>query len=81
MEAKKQEQNPNPHEVISLYKVSILDNPLVHPRTRERIMEKKDDPAIQRQYFNNWSASSDELFKPNVIDEIHDIKNPNYLKQ
>jgi hypothetical protein len=58
IEAKKQiETNTsNPYETISLYEVTINDNPLVHPKTRERIMAKIKEPAIQRQYFCSWSS-------------------------
>jgi len=81
LEAKKQLEDPTlqKHEIISLYEVTINENPLVHPRTRQRIMEKMDDPAIQRQYFCSWSANTDQLFKTKNINQFPDINKQGYL--
>lgn len=81
IEAKKQQENPelSKFERISLYRVTIDKNPLVHPRTRARIMEKIDDPAIQRQYFCNWSSWSDNLFQPVKINNFPQINRVWYL--
>lgn len=43
-------------------KVSVLENPLVHPKERMEIMAKKDEPATLRQYFNRWWKQSDSAF-------------------
>jgi len=70
IQAKKQEHLTTPEiikqklDIISVYNVDITQNPLVHPRTRTKIMNKQHDPHIQRQYFCNWSANDDELFQP-----------------
>ena len=80
IEAKKQiETNTsNPYETISLYEVTIDDNPLVHPKTRERIMAKIKEPAIQRQYFCSWSSGWDNLFNPKIVDNINWLLNKNW---
>ena len=82
IEAKKQKEDPtiNPYEKISLYEVTIEKNPLVHPRTRKRIMAKKHEPAIQRQYFCSWNSWVDNLFQPKYINSIHDLLDPNNKK-
>jgi len=74
IEAKKQLEDPttNKYEKISLYEVTIEKNPLVHPKIRKRIMDKRDEPAIQRQYFCSWSANTDQLFKPKIITQLPD---------
>ena len=58
IEAKKQREDPtiSPYEKISLYTITIEQNPLVHPQTRAKVISKRNDPAIRRQYFCDWSS-------------------------
>ena len=71
IEAKKQKEDPilSPYEIISLYEIDITQNPLVHPKTREKIMAKQHDPSIQRQYFCSWKSGWDNLFQPHLTNQ------------
>lgn len=79
MEAKRQTEDMdiNIFERISLYTVSIMDNPLVEPAFKQKILDNRNDPAIQRQYFNNWSSNTEALFQPKRIRVFPNI-NPNW---
>lgn len=42
--------------------VTADDNPLIEPKILQHIHEHKDDPAIQRQYYNRWGKAADSQF-------------------
>jgi len=53
----------------SYYKVSVDNNPFIHPKKRKYIEAHKHEPAIRRQYYNEWGDVGDSLFsiKPSTI--------------
>ena len=51
----------NPY--LSYYRISILENPLVAPRIKASIMEKRNNPSIRKEYFNDWHSGEDQLFQ------------------
>ena len=48
-------------------RVSVDENPLTHPKKRASIQARKNEPAIQRQYYNRWGKMEDSLFNPTTI--------------
>ena len=46
----------------SYYKVSVDNNPFIHPKKRQFILTHKNEPAIRRQYYNEWGDVGDSLF-------------------
>lgn len=48
-------------------RVSVDENPLTHPKKRASIQTRKNEPAIQRQYYNRWGKMEDSLFNPTTI--------------
>lgn len=48
-------------------RVSVDENPLTHPKKRASIQARKNEPAIQRQYYNRWGKMEDSLFNPTTV--------------
>lgn len=55
-------------EVIT---VSADDNPMMHPKQYRDIQSKKQNPAVQREYYNAWGKLEDALFSPTIIQPHH----------
>ena len=41
-------------EEASYYRVSVDQNPFIHPKKRKFIEAHQNDPSIRRQYYNAW---------------------------
>ena len=72
--------NPNQFtcEVIP---VTAEDDPLIEPRILQSIRENRDDPAIQRQYYNRWGKLSDSSFslKVHSLADIPSLNQQGYI--
>lgn len=44
-------------------KFSILENPFASPKVVQYALDRKDDPRVQREYFNKWGKIDEALFK------------------
>jgi hypothetical protein len=64
----KETQNFNTTITLSAthIKVSVEENPLVHPKFLLSIRSRKNEPSIQREYYNHWGKLEGSLFNPNV---------------
>lgn len=50
----------------SYYEIKLPDHPFTDPETREEMMNRQDEPRIQREWFCNLMTESEQLFKPTI---------------
>lgn len=65
MNAKMGEKN------YSYYQFTILDNPFIVPEEKERILKKKNDPTIRREWFCEFDEGANQVFRPRKTDSIN----------
>ena len=63
----------------SYYQFTIHENPFIVPEERERILKKKNDPVIQREYFCKFDDGANQIFRPVKTDDL-DFYNENKEK-
>jgi len=54
----------------SYYEIPVTKNPFMDPILLERIMEFKDRPSNQQEFFCKFSESDNDVFRPTVVGVI-----------
>ncbi len=52
------------------YQFTLHENPFIVPSERERILKKKDDPIIRREYFCEFDEGGNQVFRPLKTDDL-----------
>jgi len=58
MKARQQEES------YAYYQFTLDENPFIGPQERARLLKKKDDPIIQREYFCKFDEGGNAIFRP-----------------
>lgn len=54
----------------SYYQFTVDENPFIVPAEKERIYKRRDDPAIQREYFCKFDDGANQIFRPTKTEEL-----------
>lgn len=56
-------------EDYAYYQFTIDENPFIVPSERARILKKKDDPIIRREYYCEFDDGGNSVFRPKKTDD------------